>query len=239
VDVASWLERITDEAEALARAAEAGPLDARVPGCPQWNVEALVRHMGDVHRWAGHIVRERVPERLRRDFHGPADREGLLAWYRAGAVDLVDALRATSPDDVFWYWGPGPNALAFWSRRQANETSMHRWDAESARGAARPFPVDVALDALDEWLGLLQRRTHAPGGAGRTVHLHATDGDGEWLVTLDEAITVERGHARGDCAVRAPASDLYLLAMNRRTAKGLEMFGDESLLDTWRDNIRF
>ena len=84
MDVDQQIERIGTDGEALARAAEAGPFDAPVPGCPEWDVEMLLRHIGDVHRWAATIVRDRPAQRLQRDFEGPADREALLAWYRDG-----------------------------------------------------------------------------------------------------------------------------------------------------------
>lgn len=239
METADHLARLRLEADALALAAAAGPLDVAVPGCPEWDLEALVRHIGDVHRWAAKIVREQPRERLRRDFEGPREEGALLAWYREGAAGLLAALEAAGDDDDFWFWGPAPGARAFWARRQAHETGIHRFDAESARGGGEPFPTEVALDGVDEWLGLATRRAHAPAGGGRVLHLHATDGDGEWLVRVDEALAVERGHGRGDCAVRAAASDLFLLVMNRRSPEGLEVFGDAGLLDVWAGQVRF
>lgn len=233
------LTRLHLEGEAFAEAAAAGPLDARVPGCPAWDAEALVRHMGDVHRWAATVVRERVQERLRQDFEGPSDPAELLTWYREGHTALLEVLRSTPVDAAFWAWGPAPNPLAFWARRQAHETGMHRWDLQSAHGGGDPFPTDVAIDGLDEWLGLAQGRARVANGEGRTIHLHATDGEGEWFISLEEKLDVRRGHAKADCAVRGDASDLWLLAMNRRGTDGLEVFGDASLLQIWKDNVRF
>ena len=66
--------------------------EAAVPGCPEWDVEGLIRHLGDVHRWAATIVRDHVKERLRRDFAGPAGREPLLAWFAEGHAQLVEVL---------------------------------------------------------------------------------------------------------------------------------------------------
>src|ERR1019366_5009290 len=158
VDIDQQMARIRADGEALARAAESGPLDAPVPGCPGWDVERLLLHIGDVHRWAATIVRERWTERLQRDFEGPAGRDELLAWYREGCAALIETLDAGSSRDDFWFWGPAPNALAFWARRQANETAAHRCDAESARGTITPLTTVDALDALDEWFGLMVRR---------------------------------------------------------------------------------
>ena len=38
--------------------------------------------------------------------------------------------------------------------------------------------------------------------------------------------------------MRANASDLYLLVWNRRTVEGLEVAGDSSVMDLWRDNVQ-
>jgi uncharacterized protein (TIGR03083 family) len=239
MDIDSQVERIRADGEALARAAESGPFVAPVPGCPGWDVERLVRHIGDVHRWAATIVRERVPERLQRDFDGPSERAELLAWYREGCGALIETLQAASPDDTFWFWGPAPNALAFWARRQANETAVHRCDAESARGPITPLATGDAVDALDEWFGLAVRRSHAPDGGGRILRLVATDAGTSWNVILGERVEVTSDRGRGHCELQGTASDLYLWSMNRRGTEGIAVSGDDTLLRVWADNVRF
>jgi uncharacterized protein (TIGR03083 family) len=239
VDVDEQIKRIRADGEELARAAESGPLDARVPGCPEWDVELLLRHIGDVHRWAATIVRERVPERLQRDFQGPAEPDALVAWYREGHRALIQTLESASPDDGFWFWGPAPNALAFWARRQANETAVHRCDAEAARGDITPLTTADALDALDEWFGLAVRRAHAPEGGGRILRLVAADGDGVWNLIIGDRIEVTSDRGRGHCELRGTASDLYLWSMNRRGTDGITVSGDDTLLQVWADNVRF
>jgi uncharacterized protein (TIGR03083 family) len=239
MEIDQQIARVRNEGEALARAAEAGPFDAPVPGCPGWDVEALLRHIGDVHRWAATVVGERIPARLQRDFAGPAEPDALLVWYLEGCVALVDVLEAASPDDTFWFWGPAPNALAFWARRQANETAIHRCDAESARGPITPLtPVD-AVDALDEWVGLATRRAKAPEGDGRILRIAPLDANATWSVILGERVEVTSDRGRGHCELRGSASDLYLWSMNRRGTDGLTISGDESLLQVWADNIKF
>jgi uncharacterized protein (TIGR03083 family) len=233
------IARIRTDGEALVRAAEAGPLDARVPGCPDWDVEALLRHIGDVHRWAATVVRERAPERVERDFEGPAGREALLEWYRAGCRELIETLEAASPEDAFWFWGPAPNALAFWARRQANETAVHRCDAEAARGPITPLATPDAIDALDEWLGLAVRRAKAPDGNGRILRLVATDAAVTWNLILGERVEITSDRGRGHCELRGAAPDLYLWSMNRRGTDGIILSGDDTLLQVWADNVRF
>jgi uncharacterized protein (TIGR03083 family) len=232
----AWLR---DEGERLAAAVADACWDARVPGCPDWDLEGLVRHIGDVHRWAATVVRERKQERLRLDFEGPRDPSELPDWYAQGHAELVEALTRASPDDVFWAWAPAPNALAFWARRQAHETAIHRLDAEQATGATMPFATAQAADGIDEWLTIASR-IKATAGAGRTLHLATVDAPGEWVVALrDDGLSVERDASGGDCTVRATASDLFALVMNRRDADGLWVEGDAGVLRAWRESVRF
>ncbi len=39
-----------------------------------------------------------------------------------------------------------------WSRRQASEIAIHRFDAENARGVSSHFEPEFAADMLDELL---------------------------------------------------------------------------------------
>jgi uncharacterized protein (TIGR03083 family) len=228
------------EGERLAAAVADASWDARVPGCPEWDVEALVRHIGDVHRWAATVVRERRQERLRLDFAGPRERGELLVWYAQGHAELLATLTAASPEDVFWAWAPAPSALAFWARRQAHETAIHRLDAEQAAGAITPFATAQAADGIDECLTMASLVIRATGGGGRTLHLDAVDAPGEWAVTLrDDGLSVERDASGGDCTVRATASDLFALVMNRRKAERLSVEGDADVLRAWRESVRF
>ena len=238
--ITEHIDLLEAEGERFGSVAARAPFDAAVPGCPGWDVDSLVRHLGDVHRWAAVIVRDRVQERLHRDFPGPADTGALLDWYSEGLGQLIEALRATAPEEQFWAWAPAPSPLAFWARRQAHETAIHRLDAEQAAGSPTPFSVRAASDGVDEWLLVAARRVRVPDGGGRTVHFAATDTGRGWLVELrDDGLGVARDATGGDCLVRAPASDLFTLVTNRRDATGLDVSGDAGLLDAWRRSVRF
>ena len=129
--------------------------------------------------------------------------------------------------------------VRFWSRRMAHETSIHRWDAESASGAQAPVDAAVAVDGIDERLeNLVPSMEHNPAGpdslsgGGETLHLHCTDTDGEWLLRFaPDGFTFSREHAKGDLAVRGGASDLLLWLVGRRALDGLETFGDTAVAD--------
>jgi hypothetical protein len=60
-----------------------------------------------------------------------------------------------------------------------------------------------------------------------SVHLHCTDSEGEWLVHPDGR--VEAIHAKGDAAIRGPASDLLLALYTRVPLSAVEVIGDAGL----------
>ena len=76
----------------------------------------------------------------------------------------------------------------------------------------------------------MARREEDPATA--TVHLHATDVEGEWLVTLGgSTVAVEHGHAKGDAAVRGTAADLHLWLWGRVPLDRLVVFGDPAIAE--------
>ena len=239
------LDVITREANVLATAARSVGPEAAVPATPEWTMAKLVKHTGTTHRWVMAIAATREfanPGDL--DLGLPDDEAGYPDWIEAGAATLTATLVDMDPDSHMWSWGPDAH-VRFWSRRMAHETAIHRWDAQSATGASEPIEVGLATDGIDERLANLTASLgHGPlgpealRGGGETVHLHATDGDGEWLLQFGpEGIAVSREHAKGDVAVRGPVSDLLLYLVGRRGLEGFDIFGDESVL-TARDAIR-
>jgi uncharacterized protein (TIGR03083 family) len=243
MEIAEHIAALRREGQLLADAASRTELDTPIPTCPEWTMRDLVRHMGDVHRWAAAHVAERRMIGIRNveEIAGPLpDEAGLLDWYRDGHSRLIDTLLAAPPDVQCWSFLPAPSPLAFWARRQAHETSIHRADSESPGGEITAFETRFAVDGLDELLlGFFGRPAESLGDSPRTLHVHADDAEGEWLVRVgDEAIEISTGHAEADCTVSGAASDLYLLLWNRRTADGLDVTGDASLLTAWRDQAQ-
>jgi uncharacterized protein (TIGR03083 family) len=171
----------------------------------------------------------------------PPDAE-LVDWFRQGHTNLVRVLEAADPDLQCWTFLPAPSPLAFWARRQAHETGIHRADAESASGSAiTSYEPAVAVDGIDELLRAFVPRPRGKLRADppRSVHVHATDAPGEWLVRAHpDRVEVLQEHAVADCSVSGPASDLYLLVWNRRTPDGLAVEGDRSLLELWRERVQ-
>ncbi|HUP84523.1 MAG TPA: maleylpyruvate isomerase family mycothiol-dependent enzyme [Acidimicrobiales bacterium] len=206
---------------------------AEVPSCPGWDVEKLVGHLGRVHRWVTAMVRTRSTERL--DFSPRPERVD-RPWFDEGVTELVAALEEAGPDSPMWTFPGGGGRSRFWFRRQAEETAVHRWDAQLAVGVPEPIETELALTGIDELLDVF----FAPRQVdlGGSVHFHATDSPhGEWIVTNDPdgGLLIGHGHEKGDVALRATAGDLLLWLWGRPVPEtGLEVFGDEAVLDRWR-----
>src|SRR6185312_4863918 len=246
------LATIRAQAESLAvDAAAAGP-DAPVPTCPRWTTADLVRHQGSVHRWAvAHAEGltgnrpELVAKEAARD--APAGFGARLRWLVDGAATLVDAL-AAAPRDLraLRFLSDAPPARAFWARRQAHETTIHRVDAAAAR-QGRPlkpddFDLDPALaaDGLDELLtGFLPRnssRLRRPAPARLLVA--PTDRPQRWTVriSMDAPATVRTDTPEPDVLLSGSVAGLYLGLWNR--GDGFTVTGDETVTQLWRAQVR-
>jgi uncharacterized protein (TIGR03083 family) len=240
-----WLER---EGTALGDAADGVDPDAPVGIVPDWSLREVVRHIGGIHRWAATMVREARTERWNTtllDVVGAwPDDEELVDWYRAGLDALLTTVRDAPPDLEGWAFLPAPSTRAFWARRQAHETAIHRADAQSCTGAVTGYDAAFAADGVDEVLfGFAQRRNDLPADPP-VLRLEATDVDRVWTARLGpERVDAATGADAAvtpvfDCTVRAPASDLYLLLWNRRRPDADRVTGDPSVLDVWSGAVR-
>lgn len=256
MEVTDYIRALDHEGQLMAEAAERAGLAAPVPACPGWQVRDLLRHQGYVHRWATRFVAEALPAPVPEPTEaeilagGPPDPD-LNDWFRAGHAALVSALAAADSDLTCWTFLPAPSPRAFWARRQAHETAIHRVDAEQAAAIdLTPIATDLAADGIDElimgFFGRDERRLSDEQRAGgrQIVLVRATDAGCEWLVTLtadgQRAATVRRGGGEADCTLAGPAAGLYLLLWNRAEPDGaaVAVTGDGAVLRAWRDGMR-
>ncbi|MFJ1865453.1 maleylpyruvate isomerase family mycothiol-dependent enzyme [Streptomyces sp. NPDC088097] len=241
--ISEYVEILAREGGLLADAAERAGDTAPVPSCPEWRVDDLLRHTGSVHRWATLVVGEgRVEAPAFPDASALPAAEP-AAWFREGHAALVRTLNEAPAELACWTFLPTapPSPLAFWARRQAHETTVHRLDAQLAAGVA-PSPVDAefAEDGVDELLiGFHARprsrvRTERP----RVVRIRAADTGAVWTVHLSpEPARTVRGDT-GDpahCEITGDAAWLYAALWNRAPLTGPGITGDESLARLWRE----
>jgi uncharacterized protein (TIGR03083 family) len=239
METATFIEIIDREGRLLAAAAEAAGSAAEVPHCPGWRLPDLVKHTGAVHRWAtsfvaeGHTAPRPISEAP--DLDGTA----LTDWFREGHGRLVDTLTAAAPDTDCWHFLPAPTPLAFWARRQAHETTVHRFDAESAAGATLSVPdPEFAADGIDELLcGMHARpKSRVRAEKPRVLRVRATDVAGAvWTVRLspEPPVTARGDTGDAECEIAGPAGPLYFALWNRQPLP--EVTGDASLAELWRE----
>jgi uncharacterized protein (TIGR03083 family) len=242
METEQYLDRLTSDSELLADAADAAGPDADVPTCPGWKISDLMVHMVQGDLWARRIVESRSTERTLPEM--PADApEGaaLVPYFRAGARQLAETLATVPSDTSVWTFSADDRTARFWQRRRAQETAVHRVDAQSAIGAVGPIDTALAADGIDEFLfTFLPRLAGGLADLGdATLHLHCTDTEGEWLITrAGDDVVVTRQHAKGDVAARGSASDLLLFLWGRVPTSALEVFGDGALIERFQDAVR-
>lgn len=245
VTVNEHIEALDAAGKALAEAAAEVGTDAEVPTCPGWRVRDLLRHTTTVHRWATAFVAEGHASFHPMGDDPDLDGEELLAHVREGHARLVDTLRAAPASLECWTFLPAPSPLAFWARRQAHETIVHRVDAESA-GASQGFaPVDAVLaaDGIDELLRSFhaRERSRVRTAEPKVLRVRTTDTGDVWTVRLSaETPRTERGTAEAatgsaDCELSGTADLLYRTLWNRLPQDAVTVTGDASLARLWRE----
>ncbi|MGW2685125.1 maleylpyruvate isomerase family mycothiol-dependent enzyme [Streptomyces sp. NPDC001414] len=239
METAEYLQILDREGRSLVAAAEAAGLDAKVPTCPEWRVRDLLRHTGTIHRWATGFVAD--TESGPRPIPDPPNLDGtdLTTWFRDGHRVLVETLAGAPRDVTCWTFHPAPvpSSLVFWLRRQAHETTVHRYDAEAARGGpVSPVATDFAVDGIDELLrGFHGRpRSRVRSEYPRVLQVRAADRDVAWTVRLStEPPVTEAGALPGAMTeLSGPADELYLALWNRVPVP--KVTGDPELADLWR-----
>ncbi len=241
VEHAEYVAETSEEIVRFAGLVANADLDAPVPSCPEWDLGKLTRHSGSVHRWVAHVISTRATERVpprEVDLALPAQRTGLPAWLAAGASPLRAAL-ATDPATAVWTWGEG-GTVGWWARRMLHETTLHRMDAQLALGLEPEVAPALAFDGIEEFLANLPAFAldNIKGlVSGQSLHLHATDGPGEWTIELtDEGFTWAPEHGKATVALRGPLTELLLLVYGRRRPHDtdrFDSFGDLAVADRW------
>lgn len=188
---------------------------AGMPGT-DWTVAGLVRHLGQVHRWAAGNARG--SERLAWSDADEVEPARLAQWYAECRAVLLEALGELDPAQSCWTFSPTDRTVAFWHRRQLHEVLVHLWDLRSAMDAAAPPPAEVGAevyaDTVEEMFDLfLGRRESEP--LSEALTLRATDCDREWVIQPDWSLG---GPAAAAATVAATAGELALFVWNRMPA---------------------
>lgn len=198
---------------------------------PGHTVTDLLVHTGRVHRRTTRVVRERLTQRPEA---APAPEGDVPRWFAEGLDEMVETLQGADPVMSCWGLGPRPT-VAFWTRRMAIETDVHRWDAEAAVGEPTAFSPEVALDAIDELqvMAVPWSPSEGPRRPGPVVTIAPEESQDRWtLVEKANGYEFVPG-GLADASVSGSASDL-LLALFGRQHGALTEAGDADAHRHWR-----
>jgi len=217
-------------------------LTASVPSCPGWDVTDLVRHVAEVYLHKTAAMREQRPPA---PWPPDLDSEEPIPLLDRSYAELTAELSKREPDSPAWTWHKPDQTVRFWIRRMAQETVIHRVDAELALGeASAPIPDDLAVDGIDEVLRLFLEYgsqtwreylgDELTDWADRSV-LISTDG-GRWRVTVRPAgaVLISDDARVASASVRGAPVPLLLWLWNRGGAADVIVDGDRDLVDHLR-----
>jgi uncharacterized protein (TIGR03083 family) len=222
------LEIIAAESRRMVDTIAALDLEARVPTTPEWTVRDLAHHIGEVQWYWGENVRAQDANmRSGASLTAFPEDSDLLAWLGWCTYSLVSALREVGPDAPCWAWWPEPHTAGAVGRHQAQEISVHRWDAEGVTGAPAPLHPGLADDGVPEFIEIMVGEDLAslPGA----VTLTATDTGASWRVAGSGSGPGGERAARVS-ELRASASDLVLMLYRRLPVPDAAVEGDPILV---------
>lgn len=253
MDTSAYLRSVVEQTDTFADWVHGRDASAPVPTCPKWTLADLVSHVGGTQRMVAMLVGERMTEpsqAFAAYVPAPADSDQWRPWLTDAAAAAKQAFDTVTDDTPVWDPSGAAAGVLFWSRRLFGEASVHRADAAAALGVRYELAPEPAVAAIEDWLDTMTSAGYweskpdyadAMRGTGQTLHFHATDAPGEWLVRREpDRVVLDRAHTKADVAVRGPAADLLLVLSRRRplaAAPALELYGDRALLDHWIDHM--
>jgi len=178
------------------------------------------------------------------------DDEPLLPLLKRTYGELMAEFSQRAPSDPTPTWYDPDQTVAFWIRRMAQETVIHRIDAEQAAGLpVTPVPDDLAVDGVDEVLKrfLAYDSVHWPdefsqlpgghlAGEGSRDAIEVAAGPAAWTVRPSpREVIVEDGtsdHPR--VTIEAAPEEMLRWLWGRTGDDAVRVAGDQE----WADYLR-
>ncbi|TWD75288.1 uncharacterized protein (TIGR03083 family) [Kribbella amoyensis] len=235
---AFYLAHLTSDSDRLAEVARLG-LTAAVPSCPGWTVDDLVRHVATVYLHKVEVLRTgRRPDPWPPELTG----RGTLDLLTESRDAVVAALTEAGTDKPTWTFFPGDQTSAFWYRRMALETVVHRVDAELAHAVLAPVDKDLAVDGIDE---LLVATLGGPWWEdGDTEHpvdaaVRITTNGNSWTVKLTATAAEVTAGSDGDvdAEIFGEPAAVYLWLWGRADHSVVQLAGDESVVEEFHHRL--
>ncbi|GAB3239435.1 maleylpyruvate isomerase family mycothiol-dependent enzyme [Kineosporia babensis] len=209
-----------------------GLKEIRVPSCPDWSLDDLVQHLGEVYWHKVDCIRRGARPTEEPDLSGLSSVEVLEQGY----ARLSEMFREYPPDAPAWTWFEPDQSVGFWIRRMAHETAVHRFDAELAVGTPTEIDAALAEDGIDEVLvAMLVSDTEVGDYPAGRPDLQVRTPSRSWFIHFGaDGLTVDN---QGEAAtvIHGGASDLELWLYNRVAGEKLSYTGDLTGMGLLRD----
>ncbi|MDQ1709597.1 MAG: hypothetical protein QOG49_982 [Frankiaceae bacterium] len=232
-----YLELLASDGSLL-RAAATADLAAAVPWCAGWTARDVLTHVAEVyeHKLACIALAGREPEPWPPDW--PPGRDP-VEWYDDALGRVLTVLRTTDPAAPSWTWWPADQTAGFWVRRMAQETAVHRVDAQSAAGQPTAIDAELAFDGIDEVLTMFLAGDWSdapqPDSTGTVVLVTGTNA---WHLTMTpERIDLVPRDTEAQSRVTGAASPLLLWLWGRAPETELDLAGDHAVIERLRARL--
>ncbi|WP_412540667.1 maleylpyruvate isomerase family mycothiol-dependent enzyme [Longispora sp. K20-0274] len=225
MEFADFRARLADDTARLT--AVATDLGARVPSCPDWTVEDLVRHVALVYL---HKVQCMRLGKHPADWPPDLSAEPALALLTRAYAELEAEFAARTPESAAYTWFDPDQTVGFWIRRMAHEAAVHRVDAELAAGLVTPVAAGLATDGVDEVLRIFLAWTSIEWPEDYTLAdsptIEVRTGGRSWFVrpTLAGVFVDTEGEAA--TTVSGEPSDVLLWLWRRVGDEAVTITGD-------------
>ena len=219
MDTQRYLDCLSVDFALFRAAASSGDLGTQVPSCPDWTLSDLVYHLAEVYLHK--VVTMRTGESPEKWPPEELAAEPRLALLDQAYAELTETFAELPPEAFAPTFMPDDQTVGWWICRMAQETVIHRIDAQQAAGfPVTAVPDDLAIDGVDEILKCFLARfgeglaevslAHlaAPAG-GDTIQLSA--GPATWTIApAIDKIAVTDGPAAAPHATLSAAPDPML-----------------------------
>jgi uncharacterized protein (TIGR03083 family) len=248
MDAARFLVCLSADCGDLRDAATSVELTVPVPSCPGWTVGDLVVHVAQVYLHKAAIMRTGEWPREWPLPHLAA--VAPLSLFGRGYRELRAEFSGCDPASPVPTRYDPDQTVAFWIRRMAQETVIHRIDAELAAGLpVTPVPDDLAADGIDEVLKRMLaygsvawpekfsqfKGEHLAAGDGRdTITIAA--GPAAWTVrpAPREVVVTDGGSDHPRVAIEGSPAQVLRWLWGRAPAEAVRLTGDPA----WADYLR-
>lgn len=237
MDYSAYVGLVSEDGTRLADVA-VGNLPKPVPTCPGWTVHDLVSHVAEVYEHKMACTRlQRAPEPWPPEW--PSDRDP-VEWLRDAHERLLQMFASSTPRTPSATWWPPDQTVGFWARRMAQETAVHRVDAESAIGALEPVDTELATDGADEILTrmLAGDWSDEPDDTADGQRIAVSTGGRTWRVTLErESVGVSEESGDAEATLDGDPSDVLLWLWGRLPDERVQRSGDEQAIGLLRERL--